>query len=177
MNFTKLRRNIIDVIKEEQIKLGYRKEAIRLYYPLQSLNRLLDAGLGEAEMKSALKAFAEGVEDELGIIKISCENERFCFFLPEKVSEFVYLHTEQKGFIYDFIAAISKHHVSVEEIVEQFRKYSDQVHFEKVSHGEFNYIIYFENGDPDDYRYCITDEGGHFIYHRYTKEDYDDLGL
>ena len=28
----------MDVIKEEQAKLGYRKEKIRLYYPLSSLN-------------------------------------------------------------------------------------------------------------------------------------------
>lgn len=177
MNFTKLRRNIFDVIKEEQVKLGYRKEAIRLYYPIQSLNRLLDTQLGEVDMKSALKAFAKSVEDELGIIKISSDNNRFCFFLPEQATEFIYKNTEQDGFIHDFIATVAKHHVSIDELIELFGKYSDHVHFEKVNHGEFDYIIYFEDGKPDDYRYCLTDEGEHFIYHRYTKEDYEDLGL
>ena len=33
MDFARLEKNIIDVIKEEQAKLGYRKEKIRLYYP------------------------------------------------------------------------------------------------------------------------------------------------
>ena len=35
-----LENNLIDIIKEEQAKLGYRKEKIRLYYPLSSLNNM-----------------------------------------------------------------------------------------------------------------------------------------
>ena len=38
MNYNKLETSLIDVIKEEQAKLGYRKEKISLYYPLSSLN-------------------------------------------------------------------------------------------------------------------------------------------
>ena len=34
--YHRLENSIIDVIKEEQAKLGYRKEEIRLYYPLSS---------------------------------------------------------------------------------------------------------------------------------------------
>ena len=41
MNFSRLEQNICDVIKEEQIKLGYQSETIRLYYPLGSLNNFL----------------------------------------------------------------------------------------------------------------------------------------
>ena len=41
MNCKKLMQNIMDVIAEEQIKLGYRSEVIYLYYPLKSLNSLL----------------------------------------------------------------------------------------------------------------------------------------
>ena len=38
MNYNRLENSLIDVIKEEQAKLGYMKEKIRLYYPLSSLN-------------------------------------------------------------------------------------------------------------------------------------------
>ena len=34
MGFERLYKNLIDIIKEEQAKLGFRREAIRLYYPL-----------------------------------------------------------------------------------------------------------------------------------------------
>ena len=43
MKFDKLEQNIIDMIKEEQAKLGYRRENIRLYYPLSSLVHLTGA--------------------------------------------------------------------------------------------------------------------------------------
>ena len=46
--FEKLRENIIDEITEEQAKLGYMKEPIRLYYPLGTLNHLIENGLSEA---------------------------------------------------------------------------------------------------------------------------------
>ena len=32
MGFERLYKNLIDIIKEEQAKLGFRREAIRLYY-------------------------------------------------------------------------------------------------------------------------------------------------
>ena len=40
MGFKRLEKNLIDIIKEEQAKLGFRKEEIRLYYPLISLRRM-----------------------------------------------------------------------------------------------------------------------------------------
>ena len=46
MRFEKLEQNIIDMIKEEQAKLGYRKESIRLYYPLSSLVHLTGENAG-----------------------------------------------------------------------------------------------------------------------------------
>lgn len=36
--FEKLENSLIDVIKEEQAKLGFKEEKIHLYYPLSSLN-------------------------------------------------------------------------------------------------------------------------------------------
>ena len=38
----RLQQNLIDVIKEAQAKVGYRKEAIRLYYPLRTINHFFD---------------------------------------------------------------------------------------------------------------------------------------
>ena len=43
MGFKRLEKNLIDIIKEEQAKLGFRKEEIRLYYPLISLNHFFEA--------------------------------------------------------------------------------------------------------------------------------------
>lgn len=175
MDFTRLEKNICDVIKEEQIKLGYRKETIRLYYPLLSLNRFLHTDLDEKEMMEVLREFPAAVENKLGAVEISHEKERFCFYFPEEASEYIHLNTDQDGFLYDFIETVSKHGVSIEDVICQFKKYSDKVHIEKKEHGEFDYLVYFEDGVPDDFRYCLTDEGCHIIYHRFTIEDYNDF--
>lgn len=175
MDFTKLERNIRDVIKEEQVKLGYRKETIRLYYPLLTLNRFLGADLDVSDMTKALTAFTVSVADKFGNIEISHEGERFCFCFPPEASEYIHLNTGNTGFLYDFIETVSKHDVSIEDVIGQFRKYSDHVHVEKTNHGEFDYLVYFEDGVPDEFRYCLTDEGCHIIYHRFTIDDYNDF--
>lgn len=40
-DYEKLKQNVIDMLEEQQQKLGYQKETVRLYYPLESLNHLL----------------------------------------------------------------------------------------------------------------------------------------
>lgn len=49
--YQKLEQNLIDLIKEEQMKLGYQKETIRLYYPADSLLRLLGKELSIEELQ------------------------------------------------------------------------------------------------------------------------------
>ena len=50
MKYSKLENNIIDVLTEEQIKLGYRSETVRLYYPLSSLRHFLPGNEDSAEI-------------------------------------------------------------------------------------------------------------------------------
>lgn len=175
MDFTKLENNIWDVMKEEQIKLGYRKETVRLYYPLLSLNRFFHTDLRENEMAEVLKEFAAAVAEKFGNIEISHRKERFCFKLPPEASEYIHQNTSGTGFLYDFIETVSKHGVSIEEVIDQFKKYSNHVHVEQTNHGEFDYLVYFEDGVPDEFRYCLKDEGCHIIYHRFTPDDYRDF--
>ena len=177
MEYSKLEKNIIDVLKEEQVKLGYRSEIIRLYYPLQSLNRFLKTNHNIEEMQEELKLFSQSVENKLGSIKISNEDERFCILLPPQASDFVHEHMSNTEFIYDFVNTVSKHGVTIEEVLEQFYKHSDHVHVEKTAHEDFDYLVYFEDGKPDEFWYCITDEGCHIIYHRFTEDDYNDFYL
>ena len=40
--FEALKANIFDNMIEQQAKLGYRKEPVRLYYPLSSLNHFFN---------------------------------------------------------------------------------------------------------------------------------------
>ena len=49
MNKSNLVKNISDQIIEAQLKLGYVKESIRLYYPIESLNALLETNYSSVE--------------------------------------------------------------------------------------------------------------------------------
>jgi hypothetical protein len=175
VDFSRLEQNICDVIKEDQVKLGYRREVIRLYYPMASLNHFLKTDLTIEGMQQALREFCGTVQGTLGRIEVTNTGDRFCFRFPPEAAEYIHTHTPQEGFLYDFIATVSRHGVTMEEVIGQFRRYSDCVHVEQTANGEFDYLVYFEDGKPDDFRYCLTDEGCHVIYHRFTPEDYEDF--
>lgn len=177
MQFQRLEKNISDVVKEEQIKLGYRSETIRLYYPLSSLNRFLEEDFDADGMCRALAEFSETVEDKWGKIEISYRDTRFCLTIPPQGVDYIHDHMADNEFIKDFIRTIEKHGCTLDDLLQQFYRYSDCVHVEKTEHGEFDYLIYFEDGIPDSFRYCITDEGCHMIYHRFTPDDYHDFGF
>lgn len=176
-DFSRLEKNIIDVIKEEQVKLGYRSETIHLYYPLSSLNRFLSANHDTEGMSAVLKEFSDTVRGRLGEVGITHQGERFCFTIPPEGVDYVHQHMTNSEFICDFIRTIEKHGCTIEDIRQVFGRYSDHVHMEKATHGEFDYVLWFEDGTPDEFRYCITDEGCHMIYHRFTAEDYSDFGF
>lgn len=173
LNFEALKNNLIDMITESQLKLGYAKEPVSLYYPLESLNGLMDTELNAENMLSALQEFALSAENTLGKLTVSRNNTRFCIKIPEEGVEYVHTHTENTDFLKAFIEKIQQHHLDIDAVLQVFRRYSDHVHWEKTGGDEFDYMIYFENGKPDDFRYCIKFEGSHAIYHRFTPKDYE----
>lgn len=177
MNYDVLEQNIIDMIEEQQLKLGYLSETVRLYYPLSSLNRFLGTKSSIEEMNGYLLKFSKQTKERLGGAVVSNQGERFCIAIPPKGVEYIHRHQKPNGFLADLIQTIQKHGCTIEEIFEQFYKYSEHVHVEKVDNGEFDYLVYFEDGVPDSYRYCLSVEECHIIYHRYTMEDYEDFGF
>ena len=86
MDFARLEKNIIDVIKEEQAKLGYRKEKIRLYYPLSSLNHFFQIDGDVTGMQEKLSRFSEYEEGKLGSVEVTNKGERFCFHIRPSTS-------------------------------------------------------------------------------------------
>ena len=63
MGYERLEKSLIDLVKEEQAKLGYRKEMIRLYYPLSSLNHFMETNADSEEMQELLADFPKAAED------------------------------------------------------------------------------------------------------------------
>ena len=175
MGFERLEKNLIDIIKEEQAKLGYRKESIRLYYPLSSLNHFFDSQDTSEEMLQRLEKMPASVTDKLGRIEASYKGERFCFDIPEQGSEYVHEHLEKNEFITELITLLQKHGCTMKEVIELFHRYSEQVVYEDVDNGEFDCLLRFVDKPDDPYYYCFKDEGCHIIYHRFLPADYEDF--
>ena len=75
MGYDKLERNLIDIIKEEQAKLGFFKEDIRLYYPLSSLNHFFSATDNADEMQARLNALPTSITEKLVPVHIQTFSE------------------------------------------------------------------------------------------------------
>lgn len=177
MNTEKLFANVVDVIQEGQLKLGYRPETIRLYYPLNSLNLFLGTQLDAQGMMDALAAFAAQYADKLGTVAVSRKGKRFCLAVPPEGAAYVDAQTDKHGFLAQFIAMIARHGTKIDDVIALFKAHSSCVRVDALHNGEFDYLLRFEDGKPDAFYYCITDEGCHLTYHRFTREDYEAFGF
>lgn len=176
IDYSRLEMSLTDVIKEQQAKLGYRKEKISLYYPLSSLNHFFGTKADAEEMMGLLKEFPAYIEERFGEVTVSHKKERFCFTVSDQASEYVHEHMKENEFIKALIDIVGRHGCTMEEIRALFRSYSDQIRIEKMDDDEFDEMICFEDGE-DPYYYCFKDEGCHIIYHRFLPEDYAEFGF
>lgn len=202
-DYSNLERSLIDVIKEEQAKLGYYREDIRLYYPLSSLNHFFGTDVNADKMQKilegtgadidAIRKTAEGKEagvittepialgmnaklsDKLGMVQVSHRGDRFCFHIPPEGVEYVHENTKENEFIRELVALVAKHGCTIDQVYELFEAHSDRVKREKMGNGEFDERIWFEDDADDPYYYCFKQEGEHMIYHRFLPEDYEDF--
>lgn len=172
--YQKLEKNLIDVIAEEQAKLGYRKEAIQLYYPLSSLNHFFNSNDSAEIMEKKLNVFSDFVSDRLGNVRFSHKGERFCFYLAPEASEYVHRNNGKNGFIYELVKLLQKEETTLDTVIAFFKKWDKNCVVKELDNGEFDILIMFmEREDP--YYYCFKDEGCHVIYHRFLPEDYADF--
>ncbi|HCF15010.1 MAG TPA: hypothetical protein DER19_02645 [Eubacterium sp.] len=182
-------KSLIDIVKEQQAKLGYRKEIVRLYYPLSTLrhffecaradNKIATGMISEQQMLEILAPnnLPKQLTDTIGEIKVTAKNERFCIEIPPEGSEYVHENTADNEFISELIALVGTHGCTMEQITELFYKYSDNIEKKDMQNGEFDCYIRFLNELDDTYYYCFHDEGCHIIYHRFLPQDYADFGF
>ena len=186
-NYDNLQRSLVDVIKEEQAKLGYYREDIRLYYPLSSLNHFFGTNVGADEMQRILDGTGEqdhtpiaagmneALSDKLGMVEVSHRGDRFCFHIPPEGVEYVHENTTENEFIRELVQLVAKHGCTIEEVYQLFTKHSGHVRREPMENGEFDVRIWFEDDAENPYYYCFKQEGEHMIYHRFLPADYEDF--
>ena len=177
IDYMALEENICDTIKEWQMKIGYRREKMQLYYKDSSLCSLLniDLSLTGAALLNVLAGFVQYSATRFGECRFSYQGSRFCVEVPEQGTLFVKENKPDSAFLKEFIDIIQKKGVTPEEIKSVFSSYSDDFVFEDRRADDLGYVFFFKGDTIDKYVYCIEwDEFG-TTYHRFTKKDYENL--
>lgn len=180
-NTDNLIKNMTDQMKEVQIKLGYAKETIRLYYPLGSLmailgidNNIITEKITIEEMQHILQESKELQSTGLGKLIFNVHGGRLEISVPPEGAEYVNNEVDDPAFLTEIIAFFgAHHHCSIEDVKKIFERYSKEYVCEKTKGDmDFDYVLYFKDSSIDPYYYCIKEEMGHTIYHRFSREDY-----
>ena len=161
MKLEALIQNMTDQIKEAQLKLGYARETMRLYYPLSSLNAMLE--MQETDIRELAKKIRHELEakkEKMGDTQIRIHADQ----VPEPpfLKELIQLFRE-------------KHACTKEEITAVFEKFGAYECRQMPDGMDFDYVIYFTDSSIDAYDYCIREEMGHTIYHRFARADFEAL--
>ena len=198
MNKSNLVKNISDQIIEAQLKLGYVKESIRLYYPIESLNALLETNYSSVEeLVQVLNSMFEkeniilcedgrlktdtvpqyATEERLkGFCGVSFNSHagRIEVNVSADGAEYIHKYVKTPEFLKDIIELFTANHsLKLDEIKELYSKYSSDYECEEMPQGsDFDYVLFFNDKTIDEYYYCIKIEMGHTIYHRFTESDY-----
>jgi len=180
MDTDRLIENIIEQIKEAQIKLGYVKEVIRLYFPAASLSLLLQIPEESAEVLAEQLQKKSSLKDTmLGEMQFSsCKGNRVEVCILPQGAEYVHQYVKDPPFLVSIIQLFGEnHHLTIEEICMAFEQFNPNYICQKMDKGmDFDYVLYFPDETPDAWYYCIRMEMGHTIYHRFSKEDYLGFG-
>ena len=177
MNEKKFIKNMIDQMKEAQMKLGFAKETVRFYYPVSTLNAMLGTDAANADEMLAILNSDIFRRTDLGELKFSSHKQRIEVSVPPEGAEYVHSHIPEPAFLAAMIELFrSNHHCSMEDVEQLFAAYSPDYVCEQMPEGsDFDRVFYFKDETIDPYYYCVKEEMGHTIYHRFTKEDMAEL--
>ena len=177
MKLEALIQNMTDQIKEAQLKLGYARETMRLYYPLSSLNAMLE--MQETDIRELAKKIRHELEakkEKMGDTQIRIHADRIVFTIPPDFVEYVHEQVPEPPFLKELIQLFrEKHACTKEEITAVFEKFGAYECRQMPDGMDFDYVIYFTDSSIDAYDYCIREEMGHTIYHRFARADFEAL--
>lgn len=177
MNTNRLIKNILDQVKEAQLKLGFARETVRLYYPVSSLNQLLHTEASSAKEMRELLEHADLFHDLPGTPAFRTHAGRLEIGVPPETVCYVHEEIPEPAFLKALIELFAHHHACTrDQLKDLFGGFSSSYVMEEMPEGsDFDYVMYFPDREPDEYYYCIKEEMGHTIYHRFMEEDYRQL--
>ena len=165
-------KNIIDVTKEMQVKLGESGEAVKLYYPKAAIERLLGTGETDIQkLKSIAADFCDYAKSAYGEITFSTDvADRFCFSVGKNAVEKAlkeYLKERnsiipESGHENALFLSMQNKRLSVRAVEKLVKKYASAVtSLKKITphklRSTYGTSLYRETGDI----YLVADVLGH----------------
>ncbi len=169
-----LEKNICDTLKEWELKIGYGKEPVELYYPAESLCSLL--GLPKEEkgrLEETLEMFLGNVRERLGEVRITRSQDRYCIRIPESGVRYVRDHVTASPFLIKFLETVRQPGSTMASVEQIFLEYSEQAVKRLGVDGTM--IFFFQDQAVDEYVYCVEEDEFGLQYHRFTRTDYKNL--
>ena len=147
-----------------------------------SVGLMLASNLEKANYKIKIIEFdykrCEELTEKLGKIKSEQNGDKFYITVPSEGVAYIHENIEDSEFLKEFIDLFrGLEPPKIEEIFRVFKKYGDTARCVEVSDNEFNYAVYFTDGEPDEFIYCIDIDDDHVTYHRFTHDDFNALGF
>ena len=117
--------------------------------------------------------FADGT-GVLGAMSFRVSAGRIEVSVPPAGARYVHEHMGDVAFLKAIIDLFSNPHdkSDVKKVFGQFGAYICE---EMPEGSDFDEALHFEDPSIDEYYYCVKEEMGHLIYHRFLKEDYQKL--
>ena len=181
MHTEQLERHIIDTIKEWQMKIGYKEENMRLYYPDVSLIGMLELpeGTTEKELKKNLAVFAEIVSERLGQIEISNVGDRYCLNVPAEGCRYISENVPDSELLKNLLVVLNRRENDMDQVRRVFKDYATEhqgicVEEDHESEG-LGLVFYYTSEEADPYVYCMEQDDFGITYHRFSRSDYNKL--
>ena len=131
VNYKRLEKSLTDVIQEAQLKIGYDHHPITLYYPTESVARLLGTPEEDADnTEHALRfPFPRTPPTHLAQSKSPAMTSASASTFPQK-AQYVHEQLPDPAFLRAFLQVMRGLTVSFDDILAVFHQFSDKVHCE-----------------------------------------------
>lgn len=174
---TTMKQLFYDLLKEQQIKLGYYEGSSALFFPEKSFDHLLgirdemrcEKGICRQMRCEKIAELKEKLEPTLGEVKITKLGERFRVEISATGNAYVHEHVKEDPFTLDMVALFSNHHVSLKQVKDLFLKHDEHYEFMEVEGSGFEYIFSLSDKQKHPYYYLMHQDGEHMTYHRYLE--------
>lgn len=170
-----LEKNLCDSIFEMMLKLDeIHNSSICIYYTYDLAAYLINTDIDN--LFNELAKFKEFAGNSLGRINIETGSDsRIGIRVFSDGIDKIMQSNPRRFFLRKLIEAIRYRDCGIDKIKEIFAEETDDFTCKEINDSEFQYVVYFNDENIDEYKYCFTFDAMGSYYHRLIDYDFDHL--